>query len=271
MCSSSKLSYSRYGITWGVLGNINWSDPTKPSMHIRLDQCLIDNPPYIMAVYVFVFYVPAVIMAVLYLRILSIARKHAQAISGASAYCVPRTTTEENNNGNHSNMSSFSIRASFSVSFSINSNNNNNSSGGESRSHSPDEKVEMCKPSKTEKSVKALKLMRYRQMSLKASRTVAIVYGLFFVCWFPVSVLSLLLQTCRECYGGPRLKWVYHIFVEVLPVFNSMMNPFVYAITSKHYRRAYRKLLSHLKIFATTHFSREDSSKITSCVVSVTK
>ena len=244
-------------------------------MHIRLDQCLIDNLPYIMAVYVFVFYIPAVIMAILYLRILSIARKHAKAISSA-AHCVPRSRKEENNNGIQSNMTSFSlqpsfstsIRASFSTSFSSFC---NNSLGGESRTQSIDENADICRSSKAEKSIKALKLIRYRQMTLRASGTVAVVYGLFFVCWFPVSVLSLLLQTCRECYEGPRLKWMYHVFVEVLPIFNSMMNPFVYAITSKHYRRGYRELLSHFKLFATRSFSGKYRSRNSSYATSVTK
>ena len=88
--------------------------------------------------------------------------------------------------------------------------------------------------------------MRQSKTILKASKTVATVYGTFFICWFPVSVYSLKIAFSEEQDSRAELKWLHIMLVEVLPLFNSLLNPFIYAIMNKQYRRAFKSIFARL-------------------------
>ena len=86
-------------------------------------------------------------------------------------------------------------------------------------------------------------------MVIKASKTIAILYGTFVVCWSPVGCLSIVLSYSIEEVDWRHLKWFYITFVEILPVMNSVLNPFIYTMRNKQYRNAVTKTLSKLNIF----------------------
>uniref|UniRef100_A0A672FRN2 Trace amine associated receptor 1 n=2 Tax=Salarias fasciatus TaxID=181472 RepID=A0A672FRN2_SALFA len=82
-----------------------------------------------------------------------------------------------------------------------------------------------------------------RKVEGKATRTLAIVMGVFLICWAPFS-LSFALQLM----GIPSISAEVFETVTWLALFNSMLNPFIYAFFYSWFRSAFRLILSG-KIF----------------------
>lgn len=240
-----------YGVAWGLLSNVNWHDAKTTSIHISGYQCMVNgNPIYVGSVYVLVFYIPAAVMAVVYCRVLSIARSHAHAISelisvnnnsdseSMSSSCY---SNEEKAAGEDSPVLQYRHRLSV-ITY------NNTTVVNSKHSHS--------EVSKRYSAPRSTQMLKYRKMIFKASKTVATAYGTFLICWFPVSAVSLIIPFCSDCVDERRLKWFYLVFVEILPVVSSMVNPLIYGVMNKQYRRAYKTIFSKLKNSGTRTFSR---------------
>lgn len=74
----------------------------------------------------------------------------------------------------------------------------------------------------------------------RAVKMVMVVYGTFVVCWVPVSIIALFHVWCPDC---AKLKqWQVVVFVEVLPILNSTLNFFIYAVMNRKFRKAFKKL-----------------------------
>ena len=226
-----------YGSIWGLLSNLKWDNFRENSMHIKGHQCLQNNNYiYTIVVYVFIFYIPVLIMGMVYYRILMITRYHARSISS--------TMYGESINNNDSRRCSYVSSQEPGSPQSIDS-------------CSIDAKKYISDKRHVRSSSKATQMIYYRKMVFKASKTVAVVYGTFFLCWFPVSALSLAISFCQNCFRGLNLTWFYIIFVEVLPMFNSVLNPFIYALMNKQYRMAFKAIFK--KIFGQIKLSRKKS------------
>ena len=83
---------------------------------------------------------------------------------------------------------------------------------------------------------------------LKATKMVAIVIGAFIVCWLPFFLVTVL-SFCEKCMqplrDSPALsRFVTIVFVNVLPVLNSCLNPIIYAVFNTEFRVAFKKMLA---------------------------
>ncbi|KAM3598406.1 uncharacterized protein V6R79_017585 [Siganus canaliculatus] len=83
-------------------------------------------------------------------------------------------------------------------------------------------------------------LYRKSQKYLALLKTVTIVLGVFIACWLPLFILLLLDFCCKAKECEVLLKADYFLGIAM---FNSLLNPIIYTLTSKDMRRAILRLL----------------------------
>ncbi|KAL0993051.1 hypothetical protein UPYG_G00102630 [Umbra pygmaea] len=81
---------------------------------------------------------------------------------------------------------------------------------------------------------------RKSQKYIALLKTVTIVLGVFIACWLPLFILFLLDFTCPA--GSCQVLFKAEYFLGVA-MFNSLLNPIIYTLTSKDMRRAILRLL----------------------------
>lgn len=85
------------------------------------------------------------------------------------------------------------------------------------------------------------------QMERKATITLSVVVGLFFVCWGPSSVYYFVKTVRPKSLGGAfwkRREGLFNAVVKLLTFANSCFNPVVYAWLNNDFRNAFRRVLS---------------------------
>ena len=73
----------------------------------------------------------------------------------------------------------------------------------------------------------------------KAVKTLGTLMGLFIISWLPFFLMYLILPFCDACVLAPRVE----SFITWLGYVNSLINPCVYALLNKDFRRAFRRIL----------------------------
>ena len=83
--------------------------------------------------------------------------------------------------------------------------------------------------------------VRRFRMETKAAKTLGIIVGCFICCWFPFFTIYLIAAFCSNCI--PEI--VFDIFFW-LGYCNSALNPFIYAMFSREFRGAFKKIVYKL-------------------------
>ncbi|XP_063300544.1 5-hydroxytryptamine receptor 1D [Pelobates fuscus] len=74
----------------------------------------------------------------------------------------------------------------------------------------------------------------------KATKTLGIILGAFIVCWLPFFVVSLVLPICSDaCWFNPIL----FDFFTWLGYLNSLINPVIYTVFNEDFKKAFQKLI----------------------------
>ncbi|XP_061586442.1 adenosine A2a receptor a [Cololabis saira] len=78
------------------------------------------------------------------------------------------------------------------------------------------------------------------QKEVQAARSLAIIVGLFAVCWLPLHIINCFTLFCPECYRPPL--WIFNVAI-LLSHANSVVNPFIYAYRIREFRQTFRKII----------------------------
>ena len=101
---------------------------------------------------------------------------------------------------------------------------------------------------------------------VKLTRTLAIVYGIFSVCWLPVCFLTVTTSWCQNCFDELRTKHpkvfegIFVICVQVLPLLSSASNPFIYFFSGGQFRKVFRHRIQMDTSKRSSNQSRESRS-----------
>ncbi|XP_005394808.1 PREDICTED: 5-hydroxytryptamine receptor 1D [Chinchilla lanigera] len=78
----------------------------------------------------------------------------------------------------------------------------------------------------------------------KATKTLGIILGAFIICWLPFFVVSLVLPICRDsCWIHPAL----FDFFTWLGYLNSLINPIIYTVFNEDFRQAFQRVVHFRK------------------------
>lgn len=78
------------------------------------------------------------------------------------------------------------------------------------------------------------------QKEVQAAKSLAIIVGLFAVCWLPLHIINCFTLFCPECPRPPL--WIMYVAI-ILSHANSVINPFIYAYRIREFRQTFRKII----------------------------
>ncbi|KAM7391471.1 hypothetical protein PAMP_022160 [Pampus punctatissimus] len=78
------------------------------------------------------------------------------------------------------------------------------------------------------------------QKEVQAAKSLAIIVGLFAVCWLPLHIINCFTLFCPQCVRPP--VWIMYVAI-ILSHANSVINPFIYAYRIREFRQTFRKII----------------------------
>ncbi|CAG2175895.1 unnamed protein product, partial [Oppiella nova] len=146
---------------------------------------------------------------------------------------VPSIELQRDSNSSNSNNVSFDDHSTH-VS---NGHSNGHSNGGPKSRAQPLKRLKFRRKCINEREVE-------NKRERKAAKTLAIITGIFIVCWLPFFAMALIMPLCPQCLINPYL----FSFCLWLGWTNSSLNPFLYTIFSPDFRSAFRRMIFGKKL-----------------------
>ncbi|KAJ7994077.1 hypothetical protein DPEC_G00262190 [Dallia pectoralis] len=78
------------------------------------------------------------------------------------------------------------------------------------------------------------------QKEVQAAKSLAIIVGLFAVCWLPLHIINCFTLFCPVCERPP--DWIMYVAI-LLSHGNSVVNPFIYAYRIREFRQTFRRII----------------------------
>lgn len=78
------------------------------------------------------------------------------------------------------------------------------------------------------------------QREVHAAKSLAIIVGLFAICWLPLHIINCFTLFCKACERPPVLLMYFAILFSHA---NSVVNPLIYAYRIREFRLTFRKIL----------------------------
>ena len=95
-------------------------------------------------------------------------------------------------------------------------------------------------------------LLNNLRKEIHATKSVAIVYLAFCVCWMPCCVITTINHVDETFFQRLLINnkslflIIYYTFVDILPLFNTMLNPLIYSFSNAQFRSAVQQVWKKL-------------------------
>ncbi|KAJ8263303.1 hypothetical protein COCON_G00157600 [Conger conger] len=96
------------------------------------------------------------------------------------------------------------------------------------------------------------------QKEVHAAKSLAIIVGLFAVCWLPLHIINCFTLFCPGC-DRPMVLIMY--LAIILSHANSVVNPFIYAYRIREFRLTFRRIIHHHVLGRPAHFEGGSSAR----------
>ncbi|KAJ8379527.1 hypothetical protein SKAU_G00003050 [Synaphobranchus kaupii] len=96
------------------------------------------------------------------------------------------------------------------------------------------------------------------QKEVHAAKSLAIIVGLFAVCWLPLHIINCFTLFCPHC-DRPSV-WIMYLAI-ILSHANSVVNPFIYAYRIREFRHTFRKIIRRHVLGRPEHFEGGGSTR----------
>lgn len=132
----------------------------------------------------------------------------------------------------------------------------NNYSDGKSLETDSNRNIDYEAKAKTDKE------KRIRKREIRATRSVAIVYVAFLVCWLPTCVISILITFIPDLYKKVSFMnrhaagFINYGLLQLLPALHTMINPIIYSFSNKQFRVVFQQLFCKLARIQRKHTMR---------------
>lgn len=89
---------------------------------------------------------------------------------------------------------------------------------------------------------------RKKRREIKTTKSIAIVYATFVICWLPSCIINVILFFDEKLLFNVRLHseteflFIYYAFIEVFPILNAALNPFIYSFCNKQFNNAFKRV-----------------------------
>ena len=77
------------------------------------------------------------------------------------------------------------------------------------------------------------------KLELRATKVVLVIYGTFFVCWCPVIIFGIANAIKKNAV---KSTIAYVLFGEMLPIINSILNPFIYGVLHRDFKKSLKRI-----------------------------
>lgn len=95
---------------------------------------------------------------------------------------------------------------------------------------------------------------------LKGSKYIAIIVGVFFVCWLPYTLLSLSVSVCGDkCYYATPRELA--IMLLIMGYLNSALNPYLYPFHDRQFKEAFKNILFDVQNLTIWEIFRRKESR----------
>uniref|UniRef100_A0A4W6DCD7 Alpha-2A adrenergic receptor n=1 Tax=Lates calcarifer TaxID=8187 RepID=A0A4W6DCD7_LATCA len=200
-----------------------------------------DDKWYVISSCIGSFFLPCVIMVLVYVRIYQIAKKRTRAPPGDRKWKEMPKTTEGERGGDEEKgeVNGVDIEESSSSDHKV-----NNPCSIKKKTSKGKTKLTQIKPGDTDiqKRAPSTKGSRWKGRQNREKRftfVLAVVIGVFVICWFPFFFTYMLKTLCGSCHVPDTLFKFFFWFGYC----NSALNPIIYTIFNNDFRRSFKKIL----------------------------
>ncbi|MBN3275839.1 AA2AR protein, partial [Polyodon spathula] len=107
------------------------------------------------------------------------------------------------------------------------------------------------------KAIQGEKCRSILQKEVHAAKSLAIIVGLFAVCWLPLHIINCFTYFCPQCPRPPA--WLMYLAI-ILSHGNSVVNPFIYAYRIREFRQTFRKIIRRRILGQKEHLFKSGGS-----------